>query len=463
MTEREKFWQMLTICTDVKSFKYDTDKKTISVELPILPENVKDFKKNILTIFGNPKVPTSDWESDLIYHAYKFDSRYIDFDNQSIVLNKYGQLSISNDNVVSDIENSVLQKLSIDVKNDPLYFETFQGFGDISEDPFVKNNFETNYRTQGADYSDPENWYLFPQRTSGKLDVFLLYPSTEHDDTKDAIVTPGDQSMSRGVIEFLRVIAPIFKGLPVNLYMPKIRQINRAKVGKLSLDLAADSDLQPVVADVFNSFTYFLKECQSAPEFITFSHEQGSLWNYFLATEFNNLLPLEVKNKWINVWALGLGLDKSILQRTSFGPSGFEDDAHTIISWNIVSPGEFYNDVNKYNWGDGSAVVVNPISFSKSYEEKQLDTISLINYFSPTRLGKFVKQLHQINNTVKAKTVTNTYGNEIVEVNLNETDIMPEHLISLRETNKDFGYLMEQDIGLFAMNIRNNIILRYGL
>jgi hypothetical protein len=455
MTEKEKFFNMLTICTDPRSFKYDGDKKRLYIELPILPENIKNFRKNILSIFGSPEKPIEDWDADPIYHGYKFWSKYIDIDNETIKFNKYGQLTVAEENVIDTIEEKVLTKLGIDVKNDEIHIDSFQGFSKISHSKFEKNNISFGYTPNGLDYSNPDNWYLFPQHTGGLLDIFILYPTTVWNHNKELIIDITDIEMARGVNKFLSVIMPIFKDLPVNLYMPKYRQFNGAKLEKYTLEWAANNG-QTILDDVYNAFGYFLKECQSSDKFVTFSNDQGSIFNYFLATNFSQYLTPEIKDKWKNIWALGIGLDDTVLNHTYFIPSGLPTDEKTIISWNLATDSEITK--NRKTWGDGTSVCINPVTFTITYAEQiKGDNISLLNYYD--------KYIHQIQNTITAKIEANSpWDNKVVKINIDEKDVLTEDQIFMND-NLDInqGYLFNNTIGLFAMNIRDNFISRYGL
>jgi hypothetical protein len=452
MTEREKFWQMLTAVTSPRSFKYDADKFQMSIELPILPENVKDFKKNILSIFGDPKKPTPDWDSDPIFHNYKFNPNFISIDEETIKYNKYGQLSIAEDNIIDSLESKILDKLGIDVKNDEIHLDSFHGLSKISQKPFIKTSTSYSNVNSGLDYSDLDNWYLFPQHTAGLLDIFILYPTTVYDSKKDRIIEVTDMEMSKGVNEFLKVIIPIFKDLPVNLYMPKYRQFNGAFIEKYSLEWFANN-ARSVLDDVCNAFNYFIVECQSSEQFITFSHDQGSLLNYFLATDFVKYISQETKDKWSNVWALGLGLDDTILNHTHFSVSGLPTDKKTIISWNLSTESELTK--NRKTWGDGTSMAVNPITFTKTYTEQvDSDCISLLSYFN--------KNLRQVQNLISAKITPNQYENELIQVNINENQLLTDDQKFILDT-KNIGYLHDSTIGLFVESIRNNIISRYSL
>jgi hypothetical protein len=448
---KEQFWNWLTVCTDPRSFKYDTNKKTIKVELPILPDNVKYFRKNIFSMLGSPETPTEEWELDPLYHGYKFDSRYISIDCETITYNQYGQLQVDQENIIDVIENKALEKLGIDIKNDIFSPESFEGFNPVSHNPFVKNEINFSYISTGLDYSNKDNWYLFPQHIAGLLDIFIIYPTMVNNSEKGTSIDVSDLEMLEGVQNFLKVIIPIFKNLPVNLYMPKYHQFNGDKLEKYSMEWFANNDFG-TRDDIYNAFGYFLKECQGSNNFITFSHDQGSILNYFLATDFIQYMSPELLSKWKNIWAFGVGLDNTILDHTSFISSGLPTDTGTIISWNLATSSELSK--NRKTWGNGTSVGINPITFTKTYgNQLKGSNISLLKYFD---------NLHQISSSVEAKVTANSYENEIVQVNLNENTLLSDEQIEKCDLD-NMGYLHDNTIGLFAENIRNNIISRYSL
>jgi hypothetical protein len=448
--KREELFNLLTTIMSPRSFKLDMDKKQVYIDLPLLPENIKYFKRNMFYLLGNPNNPQEDWESDPIFHEYKFNCEFIPIDCETIIYNNYGQLSVSDENIVDNIENKVLTKLGIDIKNDEVCIDSFRGLDKHSHNPFTKKEINFSYISSGLDYSNPDNWYLFPQHAAGLLDVFIIYPTVTYDSTKGEIIDIANIEMSKGVNNFLKVIIPIFKDLPVNLYMPKYRQLNG---NFLEYNMSDYSNNTISKNDIYNAFGYFIKECAGSDNFITFSHDQGSLLNYFLATDFINSLPPELVSKWKNIWSFGIGLDDTILSHTPFIASGLPTDSGSIISWNLATPSEISK--NRKNWGDGTAKCVNPITFTKTYADQvKGNNISLMNYFND--------HLHQVKGTITAKVVTNTYENEIVQINLDEHNFLTDEQIEVNDYN-NMGYLHNNTIGLFVENIRDNIISRYNL
>jgi hypothetical protein len=119
MTKKD-FYEMLTTITDIKQFVYNDDKQKVSIKIPLSWEQIEDFKKIILSLLGNPHVAEHKWEDDPIHANYKFDSHYIEIDENTLKIDKYGRLYadvnalISNENIVNSLaENEdFVEKLS---------------------------------------------------------------------------------------------------------------------------------------------------------------------------------------------------------------------------------------------------------------------------------------------------------------------------------------------------------------
>jgi hypothetical protein len=88
------FFEMLTSVMDIKTFKYDTDKQIVSVNVPLHWETIIDFKKTVLSFLGNPHLADRDWDKDPEHWGYKFDSHYIEIDEETIKVNEKGRLYV---------------------------------------------------------------------------------------------------------------------------------------------------------------------------------------------------------------------------------------------------------------------------------------------------------------------------------------------------------------------------------
>jgi len=137
---KENFYNILTTIIDPAVFRQDDLNKKISIRLPLKEENIKDFRKNILLMFGNPHIPAHNWDDDLIHNAYKFCAHYIDIDEQTIKYDKYGRLYadlgyITNELITNDNITDLFNKLDIKYSAN-LYYRSIKNIiKNIIEDP----------------------------------------------------------------------------------------------------------------------------------------------------------------------------------------------------------------------------------------------------------------------------------------------------------------------------------------
>ena len=97
--EKVQFYNMLTTILDENSFTMDDHNCKVSYRQPITWEDVKGLKSIILGCFGNGEIPYHD---DVSNQNYKFHSRYIEIDEDTIKLDKYGRLYVDTDLVFTD-------------------------------------------------------------------------------------------------------------------------------------------------------------------------------------------------------------------------------------------------------------------------------------------------------------------------------------------------------------------------
>ena len=107
MREKSEAFKVLSIILNNKHFDIDNDREKISIKYP--PHNwlIRDMKKIILGIFGNPHTIEKDWAENLEKANYKFDSRFIEIDKQTLRIDKYGRIYVS----VDDIEFRIKERL----------------------------------------------------------------------------------------------------------------------------------------------------------------------------------------------------------------------------------------------------------------------------------------------------------------------------------------------------------------
>ena len=97
--EKVQFYNMLTSILDESSFTMDDHNCKVSYRQPITWEDVKGLKSIILGCFGNDGIP---YHEDTSNQNYKFHSRYIEIDEDTIKLDKMGRLYVDTDLMFTD-------------------------------------------------------------------------------------------------------------------------------------------------------------------------------------------------------------------------------------------------------------------------------------------------------------------------------------------------------------------------
>ena len=105
---KDELYKILTTIIDRKHFDFDHIKQKITLHLPFNWDAFKFAKKNILAIFGNPHIPQGDWEDNLIPCEYKFDSHFIEIDEETIKIDKWGRLFVDYNDIKDKLQKAIL-------------------------------------------------------------------------------------------------------------------------------------------------------------------------------------------------------------------------------------------------------------------------------------------------------------------------------------------------------------------
>lgn len=105
---REEFYKWLKVILKDGFYKNDSD-ETISINKKLTEDDIDSLMCSFVNLFGQSEVPHPENQTDkkALMSQFKVNSHYIDIDNKSIVLNKYGQLQA---NIDSIIDNELLVK-----------------------------------------------------------------------------------------------------------------------------------------------------------------------------------------------------------------------------------------------------------------------------------------------------------------------------------------------------------------
>lgn len=100
---REEFYKWLKVILKDGFYKNDSD-KTVSINKKLTEDDIDSLMCSFVNLFGQSEIPhpANHTDKKTLMSQFKVNSRYIDIDNKSIVLNKYGQLQVSIDSVINN-------------------------------------------------------------------------------------------------------------------------------------------------------------------------------------------------------------------------------------------------------------------------------------------------------------------------------------------------------------------------
>jgi hypothetical protein len=139
--DKNTFYNMLTSVIDPKTIKTDDDKKQISFKIPFHMSNVAELKKMILAIFCNPHIADHDVEPDPLHLSYKFDSHYVEIDEDTIKVDKFGRLYVDVSKIGIDqidipiLAETILSNLKEQYKDNEIVKTAIELFNIIKVDP----------------------------------------------------------------------------------------------------------------------------------------------------------------------------------------------------------------------------------------------------------------------------------------------------------------------------------------
>jgi hypothetical protein len=139
MISIQEFYEVASTIFDNKTFILNDEERKISIKLPLNWEQINNFKKTILSLFGNPHTPDRKWEDDPAHWGYKFDAHYFDIDEDTIKIDDRGRLYVdlntftnlepikekvienilNDDETLNKIAAKILSKLTVDIPEIP--------------------------------------------------------------------------------------------------------------------------------------------------------------------------------------------------------------------------------------------------------------------------------------------------------------------------------------------------------
>jgi hypothetical protein len=104
LTKQEIFNWLKVILKD--GFYKNQDDLTISVNKKLTDEDLDSITCSFVNLLGNSEIPHPQNQTDkkALMSQFKVNSRFIDIDNNSLILNKYGQIQANIDAIVDNDE-----------------------------------------------------------------------------------------------------------------------------------------------------------------------------------------------------------------------------------------------------------------------------------------------------------------------------------------------------------------------
>ena len=104
LTKQEIFNWLKVILKD--GFYKNQDDLTISVNKKLTDEDLDSITCSFVNLLGNSEIPHPQNQTDkkVLMSQFKVNSRFIDIDNNSLILNKYGQIQANIDAIVDNDE-----------------------------------------------------------------------------------------------------------------------------------------------------------------------------------------------------------------------------------------------------------------------------------------------------------------------------------------------------------------------
>ena len=104
LTKQEIFNWLKVILKD--GFYKNSDDLTISVNKKLTDEDLDSITCSFVNLLGNSEIPHPQNQTDkkVLMSQFKVNSRFIDIDNNSLILNKHGQIQANIDAIVDNDE-----------------------------------------------------------------------------------------------------------------------------------------------------------------------------------------------------------------------------------------------------------------------------------------------------------------------------------------------------------------------
>lgn len=214
-----------------------------------------------------------------------------------------------------------------------------------------------------VDYSDANNWGVFPKMRDKEVDTFFVYPTVYINPMPGApaIVPIDDVLMRTNAVNSFAMLGAVFEDA-TNVYMPFYRQSNLLSLsGKNTAETLAYQH-QEQRTDVFGALDYYFEHCNQGRPFILAGHSQGSMMVKIALREYFKE-HADYLDRMIAAYVLGFSITTDDLEANpalKFAEGA--DDTGVIVSWNVEGPENkhAHNPVVLDN-----AISINPLSWRR--------------------------------------------------------------------------------------------------
>jgi hypothetical protein len=109
MTQSDLYTLLASGILSEEDFKFDEETKTVSIQVPLKPTDIQGFTEEIQRIFAsdpmNARSRVIPSETPIV-DTYKFNSQYIDVDKRTVGINKFGEICVLPEAIITDILSS---------------------------------------------------------------------------------------------------------------------------------------------------------------------------------------------------------------------------------------------------------------------------------------------------------------------------------------------------------------------
>lgn len=221
---------------------------------------------------------------------------------------------------------------------------------------------DTETTPDRTDYSNMDNWMLYPAVHLHHVDVIYFYPTVFASDETYTGPQIADPVMRLDAAKSYAHQGSAFETV-ADVYVPYYREHTPAQYGAaIGNDGTIDNSKLDSYGktDVFDALDYYFTHANEGRPFILAGHSQGTIQLQDVLTEYMPAHPKYYKNM-VAAYALGLSINKTILdENPHLKAAQAADDTGVIVSWNTETAG---NPKTTGSFKNPDAIVINPLNW----------------------------------------------------------------------------------------------------